>query len=211
MGGDRPLIRIDLPGHGRSPRRRVASFTDLARQVVETFDDACRDHDRIDILGHSLGGALALALVDIRPRRVRSLAMIAPAGLGPEVHAQALAGITRATRAEKPCTVAAVTNRNARRDQRRLRQSGDALAGGCLAAGLSERSGRRALPRQCTALRLAPRAVAVGLPHDLNLGPQGPHPSWRQSISVTGDFALHLLSEAAMFRRSNARTGWRAS
>ncbi|VDC33636.1 acetoin dehydrogenase dihydrolipoyllysine-residue acetyltransferase subunit [Pseudogemmobacter humi] len=100
MGRARPLIRIDLPGHGKSPRRRIASFADLARMLVEAFDDATRAHDQVHLLGHSLGGALALAIADIRARKLTSLSLIAPAGLGPEVDAEALTGIIRASRAE---------------------------------------------------------------------------------------------------------------
>ena len=100
LGPDRPLIRIDLPGHGRSPRRRLHSFADLARMLVEAFDDATRDLPPVHLVGHSLGGALALSLTDIRPRRVASLALIAPAGLGPEIDAATLTGITRATKPE---------------------------------------------------------------------------------------------------------------
>lgn len=100
LGRGRPLIRIDLPGHGKSPRRRIASFAELARMLVEAFDQATRAHDQVHLLGHSLGGALALAIADIRARKLTSLSLIAPAGLGPEIDAEALTGITRASRAE---------------------------------------------------------------------------------------------------------------
>lgn len=100
MGRARPLIRIDLPGHGKSPRRRIGSFADLARMLVEAFDEATRAHEQVHLLGHSLGGALALAIADIRARKVQSLSLISPAGLGPEIDAEALTGIIRASRAE---------------------------------------------------------------------------------------------------------------
>jgi pimeloyl-ACP methyl ester carboxylesterase len=94
----RPIWRIDLPGHGRSPRRRIDDFPALARAVVEAFDAA--DLGQVHLVGHSLGGAVALALADIRPRRVASLTLISPAGLGPDMDAAILAGIARASRAE---------------------------------------------------------------------------------------------------------------
>jgi pyruvate dehydrogenase E2 component (dihydrolipoamide acetyltransferase) len=100
LGPARPLIRIDLPSHGKSPKRQVRSFKDLSRMIVEAFDEATRDVDAVHIIGHSLGAALALALVDLRGRRVASLTLIAPAGLGPEIDAAALAGIVRASRVE---------------------------------------------------------------------------------------------------------------
>ena len=100
LGPAHPLIRIDLPGHGKSPKRQVRSFKDLSRMIVEAFDEATRDVEAVHIIGHSLGAALALALVDIRGRRVASLTLIAPAGLGLEIDAAALAGIVRASRVE---------------------------------------------------------------------------------------------------------------
>ena len=90
---DRELLKMELPSHGRSPRRRVAGFADLARQVRARFDDlALRD---VHLLGHSLGSALALALADTRPRIVRSLTLMSSAGLGPEIGGQILRGVIR--------------------------------------------------------------------------------------------------------------------
>lgn len=99
MRSKRPLIRIDLPSHGRSPLGRISAFRDLTRRVVECFDSLHLD-DPVHLLGHSLGGALALSLADIRPRAMRSLCLIAPAGLGAEVDGATLNGIARASRAE---------------------------------------------------------------------------------------------------------------
>jgi pyruvate dehydrogenase E2 component (dihydrolipoamide acetyltransferase) len=95
-----PLIRIDLPGHGRSPRPAVTCFADLARRIVDAFDDATLADGDVHVLGHSLGGALALALADIRGPRIASLTLLAPAGLGPAIDGATVAGIARASRAE---------------------------------------------------------------------------------------------------------------
>ena len=59
LASRRPLIRIDLPSHGRSPRRRFASFPDFVRSVREAFDAVGLD-EPVDLLAHSLGGAVAL-------------------------------------------------------------------------------------------------------------------------------------------------------
>ncbi|MGS4945158.1 acetoin dehydrogenase dihydrolipoyllysine-residue acetyltransferase subunit [Meridianimarinicoccus sp. RP-17] len=96
--GDRPLIRIDLPGHGRSAPDAMPDFAALAAAVRAAFDDL--GLARAHLVGHSLGGALALALADTRPRQIAALTLIAPAGLGPQVNGPALAGICRATRAD---------------------------------------------------------------------------------------------------------------
>lgn len=94
----RPLIRIDLPGHGKSPKLRIPSFRDLVKVLREAFD--ALSLETAHLVGHSLGGALALALADTRPKSVSTLTLIAPAGLGAEVNGAALLGIGNATRPE---------------------------------------------------------------------------------------------------------------
>ncbi len=94
------LIRIELPCHGKSPLRRITGFASLARMMVDAFDEATRDLGPVHLIGHSLGGAVAIAIADVRPRRVASLNLIAPAGLGPEIDAVTLMGIIRAKKPE---------------------------------------------------------------------------------------------------------------
>lgn len=92
------LFRIDLPGHGKSPKLLINSFNDLVSHLRIAFDNL--NLDKAHLVGHSLGGALALAIADTRPRKVASVSLIAPAGLGPQVNGEALLGICRATRPE---------------------------------------------------------------------------------------------------------------
>ncbi|MFM2355896.1 MAG: hypothetical protein RLZZ528_1632 [Pseudomonadota bacterium] len=193
---DRALIRIDLANHGRSPRRRIAGFKELARMVVDAFDDATRDLEQVNVLGHSLGGALALALADVRPRKVSSLVLIAPAGLGPEIDAAALNGITRATRAESlapwlrrlTATPEAISDdyakaaMNSRKDSA-LRAAQADMAAALFADGTQTFDLRPALGRLT-----APTAILWG--RQDHILPQS------QVISAQGDFALHLLSGA---------------
>ena len=51
--------------------------------MTAAFDRAVTGE--VHVLAHSLGGAVALALADLRPRSIASLTLIAPAGLGPEI------------------------------------------------------------------------------------------------------------------------------
>lgn len=95
---DLPLIRIDLPSHGRSPLRRIGGFAELAKALVQIFDRVAEGP--VHLLGHSLGGALSLAIADTRPRQIKTLSLIAPAGLGPEIDGAALNGIARASTAD---------------------------------------------------------------------------------------------------------------
>ncbi len=98
LDGNLPLIRIDLPSHGRSPRQRVGDFDALVRSVTAAFDKAVKGE--VHLLGHSLGGAVAIALADLRPRSIASLTLLAPTGLGAEIDHAALTGIARASRVE---------------------------------------------------------------------------------------------------------------
>jgi pyruvate dehydrogenase E2 component (dihydrolipoamide acetyltransferase) len=96
--GERPIIRIDLPCHGKSPKRGIESFSVLVSEVRTAFDELRLE--RAHLVGHSLGGALAMALADTRARSMASLTLIAPAGLGPEIEGPVLDGICRASRPE---------------------------------------------------------------------------------------------------------------
>lgn len=79
-----PVARVhalDLPGHGESaPDVGSGSIADLAAQVGETLK--AQGITKAHLLGHSLGGAIAMALAGAAPENVLSLSLIAPAGLG---------------------------------------------------------------------------------------------------------------------------------
>jgi pimeloyl-ACP methyl ester carboxylesterase len=72
------VILIDRPGSGHSTAARGAdaSLAAQAALIVAVMDRL--DVDRPLIVGHSLGGAVALALALDHPDRVRGLALIAP-------------------------------------------------------------------------------------------------------------------------------------
>ena len=98
LGRDRPILKLELPGHGRSPAQALRGFPDLVAHMRRAFD--ALDLAAAHLVGHSLGGAVALALADTRPRTVRSLSLISPAGLGPEIDGAAIKGIATASRVE---------------------------------------------------------------------------------------------------------------
>jgi pimeloyl-ACP methyl ester carboxylesterase len=93
-----PYARLDLPAHGRSPLGSVESFEDIVEAVALAFDRAAIGP--CHIIGHSFGGVIAMALAASRRVDVRSLMLIAPAGLGPDIEREFLQGFTRATRVE---------------------------------------------------------------------------------------------------------------
>lgn len=196
LGGDRPLVRIDLPGHGRSPRRRIGSFAELSRMVVDAFDEATRAHERCHLIGHSLGGALAIALADIRGRRVASLSLVAPAGLGPEIDAATLTGITRATRAESlgPWLRRLTAQPESIGDdyvKAAMRLRADPSLRACQ-ADLAE----VLFPDGVQPFDLRPAMGRLACPTVVIWGRQDHILPYRQALSLSGDFALHLLSDA---------------
>ncbi len=196
LGPNRPLIRIDLPGHGKSPKRRVSSFAELARMMVDAFDDATRDQDTVHLVGHSLGGALSIALADIRGRKVATLSLIAPAGLGPEIDADTLAGIVRASRTESLAPWL-----------RRLTATPDGISDDYARAAMVVRKdpALRAAQADMTAALFPDGVQAFDLraavarldnPTQILWGRQDHIVPYRHALAASGDFAIHLLNGA---------------
>ncbi|MCH0543049.1 alpha/beta fold hydrolase [Streptomyces sp. MUM 203J] len=73
---DRRVYALDLRGHGRSDWPGDYSL-ELMRDDVLGFLDAL-GLDRVDLIGHSLGGAVAYLLAQERPGRVRRLVLEDP-------------------------------------------------------------------------------------------------------------------------------------
>ena len=187
----RPLVRIDLPGHGKSPKLKVNSFAELANILRRTFDDL--QLEAAHLVGHSLGGALCLALADTRPRRVKSLTLIAPGGLGPDINGEALGGICKASRAESlgPWLRSLVADETlitdsyvrlamAARAEENLRASQRALADSLFPDGVQAFDLRAALDR-------------LEIPTRLIWGKADQIIPWRHALRAPGAVALHLF------------------
>lgn len=97
LAGNRVVYALDIPGHGGSSRlpgiRDLSGFAD----AVAAFMDAL-DISSAHLAGHSMGGAVALQLALTHPDRVRSLALIASAGLGTEIDGEYIEGFISSTR-----------------------------------------------------------------------------------------------------------------
>jgi pimeloyl-ACP methyl ester carboxylesterase len=90
---------LDLPGHGDSgPDIGDGSISTLAEAVAESMSR--HGIEAAHIVGHSLGGAVAMALAARSPERVKSLALIAPLGLGQGVDRDFLSNLVEATDTE---------------------------------------------------------------------------------------------------------------
>ena len=89
------VYALDLPGHGTSSKEvGDGSVGVLADAVVGVLDSI--GAERAHLVGHSLGGAVAVAAATRDPRRIASLTLIAPSGFGPEINAAYLRGFADA-------------------------------------------------------------------------------------------------------------------
>jgi pyruvate dehydrogenase E2 component (dihydrolipoamide acetyltransferase) len=88
---------VDLPGHGGSVKRVGQGDVPALAGALESFMDAL-SIEAAHLVGHSLGGAVSLALAATSPGRVRSLTLVSPAGLGPEVNMDYITGFIEARR-----------------------------------------------------------------------------------------------------------------
>jgi len=89
------VYALDLPGHGQSVKAVAdASPAGLARTLL-AFMDAL-GIDKAHLVGHSLGGAVAIEAARRAPGKVASLALISSAGLGPEINGEYITGFVNA-------------------------------------------------------------------------------------------------------------------
>ncbi|MDE2626833.1 MAG: acetoin dehydrogenase dihydrolipoyllysine-residue acetyltransferase subunit, partial [Burkholderiales bacterium] len=92
-----PVIALDLPAHGQSDVHLPGGGTlaDLAGFVLSFLDTI--GVQRVHVVGHSMGGAIAAQMALAAPQRVASLVLIASAGLGAEVDSGYIDGFIAAT------------------------------------------------------------------------------------------------------------------
>ncbi|MDF2180021.1 alpha/beta fold hydrolase [Aliiglaciecola sp. CAU 1673] len=76
------VVSLDLPDHGRSAHSNTFSYDDYARQVLGTLDHLGLED--IALLGHSMGGKVAMRMAQLAPERFDKLmiADIAPVAYG---------------------------------------------------------------------------------------------------------------------------------
>ena len=108
LAAGRRVYALDLPGHGTSTKDVGDGSVDLLADAVLAVLDAIEPSGTsVHLVGHSLGGAVAVAVAGRDPARVRSLTLIAPAGFGAEINAGYLRGFAEAqTRRELKPVVA---------------------------------------------------------------------------------------------------------
>ncbi|MBV9653991.1 MAG: acetoin dehydrogenase dihydrolipoyllysine-residue acetyltransferase subunit, partial [Acetobacteraceae bacterium] len=91
------VLALDLPGHGGSGKAVGNGDVVSLADAVGAFLSA-RDIPKAHLVGHSLGGAVAIQLAREKLAHVASLTLIAPAGLGPEIDGAFISGMVEASR-----------------------------------------------------------------------------------------------------------------
>ncbi len=89
LAQDRLAIALDLPGHGRSTKDVGSGDVTFFSEIITDFIDQ-KGFDRVHLVGHSLGGGIAVQAAS-HPS-VKSLTAIAPIGLGKEINSGFLEG-----------------------------------------------------------------------------------------------------------------------
>jgi pyruvate dehydrogenase E2 component (dihydrolipoamide acetyltransferase) len=92
LAQDRPVYALDLPGHGQSSKDVGDGTVPALATTVLAWMDQLELH-QAHLIGHSLGGSIALQCGLQAAPRVRSCTLLAPAGFGPEINAQYLRGV----------------------------------------------------------------------------------------------------------------------
>jgi pyruvate dehydrogenase E2 component (dihydrolipoamide acetyltransferase) len=94
LAAGRGALALDLPGHGGSA---LTGAPTLEAMVAELEAALGREGvQSAHFVAHSLGGAIVAHLAARRPALARSLTLLAPAGLGPEVNGAFLQGFLAA-------------------------------------------------------------------------------------------------------------------
>jgi pyruvate dehydrogenase E2 component (dihydrolipoamide acetyltransferase) len=186
LAESRVTYALDLPGHGGSTKDLGSGRADigaLAAAVIDFMD--AKEIAKAQLVGHSLGGAVALDLALDHPERVASATLVCPAALGPEINMAYIDGFMQARRRKQLQPVLEMLVANPAMVSREMieevlkykrldgvdaalsRIAGEAFAGGRQALQLTGRLGDLSVPVQVIWGRqdqILPVRHAEGLP-----------------------------------------------
>jgi pyruvate dehydrogenase E2 component (dihydrolipoamide acetyltransferase) len=90
------VYALDLPGHGQSTKSVAEPTVAGLAKAVLGFMDTLKI-DKAHLVGHSLGGAIAIEVARQAKGRVKSLTLINSAGLGPDINMDYIDGFISST------------------------------------------------------------------------------------------------------------------
>ena len=88
---------LDLPGHGASSKSVGDGSLQMMIDTVRQFLDVI-EADSAHLVGHSMGGAIAIGVAAAAPDKVASLTLVSPAGLGDDISMDYIDGFIAAAR-----------------------------------------------------------------------------------------------------------------
>ena len=88
------LVALDLPGHGKSTKTIIDSSIKGMGKFVSKFLEL-HNLTSVNIVGHSMGGAIAMQMLLDHPQTVKSLTLIGSAGLGKDINRDYLNGFVK--------------------------------------------------------------------------------------------------------------------
>lgn len=74
LQNDYQVIQVDLRNHGLSPHSPEMTFPAMAQDLSQLFDELSLNN--VTVIGHSMGGKLAMALTELEPDRIARLIII---------------------------------------------------------------------------------------------------------------------------------------
>lgn len=90
------VYALDLPGHGQSTKSLAEPTVAGLAKVVIGFMDTLKI-DKAHLVGHSLGGAIAIEVARQAKGKAKSLTLINSAGLGPDINMDYIDGFITST------------------------------------------------------------------------------------------------------------------
>ncbi|MFA5522312.1 MAG: alpha/beta fold hydrolase [Castellaniella sp.] len=187
-----PLIVLDLPGHGRSLAHPASDLPALAQAVTQALQ-AQPGLTQFHLVGHSLGGAVAILMARTGLFDIHSLGLLAPAGLGPEIHSDILRALLDTTDARK-----------LGKALHRLVARPDVIDETLIALAAQARMNPMLRERQLALARslfddnrqahdLRALLQGLGLPGKIIWGREDAVIPWQHALSLDGHMAVHLL------------------
>ncbi len=71
---EQPIIQVDVRNHGLSPRADEMTYRMMAQDMLDTLDEQAMTN--VSVIGHSMGGKIAMMMTALAPERIKQLALL---------------------------------------------------------------------------------------------------------------------------------------